>query len=284
MQLKIWKPGTPWEKAEQEWDSGSALACKSQPLKKLTSLPHMPGMTKETAKWLKFKSIKYLLLQDKNRVFLRYFFKHPLKYSLRWISSALKKQSYLRNGDFFFYGIPSMEEFQELAKEKDVLFVIGFSYCHKPFECPSGRFSSDCIHDPENPICRQCFIGKAVNALPLQHKNILPLFIPTVHYIGEKMFELTDAHPDKKILFLITACEMTLEMFGDWGNMVGARGIGVRLDGRICNTMKAFELSERGIKPGLTVVLPETQARMLELIRTLWEPPAPHIDASAGTA
>jgi hypothetical protein len=66
---------------------------------------------------------------------------------------------------------------------------------------------------------------------------------------------------------MITACEMTLQMFGDWGNMVNIQGIGVRLDGRICNTMKAFQLSEEGIKPGLTVVLDETQKRMLDLIR-----------------
>ena len=67
------------------------------------------------------------------------------------------------------------------------------------------------------------------------------------------------------MIFLITACELTLEMFGDWGNMAGIRGIGVRLDGRICNTMRAFELSEKGIKPGLTLVLPKTQRRILEL-------------------
>jgi hypothetical protein len=50
--------------------------------------------------------------------------------------------------------------------------------------------------------------------------------------------------------------------------MVGIQGIGIRLDGRICNTMKAFELSERGIKPGLTVVLDETQRKILELIQS----------------
>lgn len=279
--LKIWKSGKAWHTAEQEWESGSERFGKSHPLKTLTSLPRMPGMTEETAKGLKWKSMKYLLSHDKNRAFPRFFFKHPLKYGLRWIKSALKKQSYKRSGDLFFYGTESVEEFQELLKQPDALFVIGFSYCHKPFECPSGRFTSECIHDPENPTCRQCFIGKAVNALPLHQKNIVPLFIPTVHYIGEKMFELTDAHPDKKILFLITACEMTLEMFGDWGNMVGARGIGVRLDGRICNTMKAFELSEHGIKPGLTVVLPETQAQMLMIIKNLW---TSRTDASGGTA
>ena len=51
------------------------------------------------------------------------------------------------------------------------------------------------------------------------------------------------------------------------GNMVNIQGIGVRLDGRICNTMKAFELSENGIKPGLTIVLDETQKRVLDLIK-----------------
>jgi len=30
----------------------------------------------------------------------------------------------------------------------------------------------------------------------------IPLYIPTVHYIGEKMFELSERYPDKKILFL----------------------------------------------------------------------------------
>ena len=79
--------------------------------------------------------------------------------------------------------------------------------------------------------------------------------------------KLKEQNPDRKILFLITACELTLEMFGDWGNMVQIQGIGVRLDGRICNTMRAFELSERGIKPGLTVVVEETHQRMLQLIR-----------------
>jgi hypothetical protein len=283
--LKIWQPGVSWEEAEKKWDDKSLRLQQTHPIKTLRTLPKMPGMTKETAKGLKWKSIKYLLLNDPKCIFPRYFFKHPLKYALRWLKSAWKKKSYVRSGDFFLYGLRSIEEFQALLKEGDVLLVIGFSYCHKPHECPSGRFTSECIRDPDHPVCRQCFIGKAVHALPLHQGNIHPLFIPTIHYVGEKMFEITDANPDKKILFLITACEMTLEMFGDWGNMVGARGIGVRLDGRICNTMKAFELSEAGIKPGLTVVLPETQARILDLIKALWLPSSPpHKNGNGGMA
>ncbi len=98
-------------------------------------------------------------------------------------------------------------------------------------------------------------------------RHVIPLFIPTIHYIGGKIFEIVHQYPEKIVLFMITACELTLEMFGDWGNMVNIRGLGVRLDGRICNTMKAFELSEQGIKPGLTVVLEETQKAILRFIR-----------------
>ena len=80
------------------------------------------------------------------------------------------------------------------------------------------------------------------------------------------MLEAVQRNPHREVLFLITACELTLEMFADSGNMAGLKGIGVRLDGVICNTMKAFEASEVGIKPGLTVVLKDTQRRMLDLI------------------
>lgn len=224
----------------------------------------MPGITQGTAKHLKWKSLKYIVSHDKERVLPRYFLKHPLKYTLAFFKSALKKKSYKRDDDFFLYGIESVDAFKTLLNDPLALLVVGFSYCHKPFECPSGRFTDACVHDPENPVCRQCFIGKTVHFLP--EKKTIPLFIPTIHYIGEKIFEIVHAHPDRKVLFIITACEMTLEMFGDWGNMVGIQGIGVRLDGRICNTMKAFELSEEGIKPGLTVVLDHTQKRILEII------------------
>ena len=267
--LKIWKPGVSWEEAETRWDAQATHLRHTQPIKGLDKLPKMPGITAETAKGLKWKSIKYLLLHDPTRIFPRYFFKHPLKYTKRWIKSALKSSSYKRSGDFFFYGIDNTEAFQKLLEQEHSLFIIGFSYCHKPFECPSGRFSAECIHDPSHPVCGQCFIGKAVNALPLHNAQILPLFIPTIHYIGEKMFEIAEANPDKKITFLITACEMTLEMFGDWGNMVGAKGIGVRLDGRICNTMKAFELSEIGIKPGLTTLSKEADSLITRSLK-IW--------------
>lgn len=260
----FWDRHPSWESAEEAWNQGEEEAKVRLPLKKLKTLPNMPGLTAKTAQGLKWKSFKYMVAHDSGAI-RRHFFKHPLRYALRFIRSLLKRESYLRDGDFFLYGLSSIADFEKTAKGK--LLVVGFSYCQKPLECPSGRFTDGCIRDPHHPVCRQCPIGKILHALP--QKKVTPLLIPTVHYIGEKIFDLVHQHPNEEIFFLITACEMTLKMFGDYGNMAGVKGVGVRLDGRICNTMKAFELSERGIKPGLTLFTPETERRVLRLIRSL---------------
>ncbi len=254
-----------WDAAEREWEHKAREAAQKAPIKRLAVLPDMPGMTEETAKNLKWKSLKWMLTKDHQGEIRKGFLKHPFKYLWAFLKSAWQTKPYRRQGDFFLYGVDSVEQFQSLLENREAILILGFSYCHKPFECPSGRFTPDCMHDGNHAVCRQCFIGKAVHAAA--SKQTIPLFIPTIHYIGGKVFDIVHQNPGKDILFIITACEMTLEMFGDWGNMVNIKGLGVRLDGRICNTMKAFELSEQGIKPGLTVVLDETQKRIMGLIR-----------------
>lgn len=261
--LPLWRK--EWEEAEQVWDQQAEEARKCHPLKELKDLPQMVGIVPETARGLKWKSFKWMVQKDEGLNILRQFFKHPFKYGWRFLKSVIKPKSYRREGDFFLYGLSSLQEFEALLKDKEAILVVGFSYCHKPFECPSGRFSASCIHDPEHPVCQQCFIGKAMQTLHPQ--AAIPLFIPTIHYVGNQIFEIVHRYPGRPILFMITACELTLEMFGDWGNMVDIRGVGVRLAGRICNNMRAFELSEQGVKPGLTVVLDETKQRFLQLIR-----------------
>lgn len=265
--LKMWSPEKSWEENEADWDKMALKAAATHPIKTLKQLPNMPGITPETANNLKWKSLWWMIARDEKWKIFRHFMRHPLRYGWMLLKSMIKKKPYLRDDDFFLYGINSVDEFESYLAKPDALVVVGFSYCHKPFECPSGRFTDRCIHDSANVVCQQCFIGKVVHALP--ETSTIPVFIPTIHYIGNKIFEIVHTNPTKQILFLITACEMTLEMFGDWGNMVNIKGVGVRLDGRICNTMKAFELSEAGIKPGLTVVLPHTQKRILKLIKSL---------------
>lgn len=265
--MRFWDQYPSWDEAAKEWKAGAQAAAQTTRLKTLKVLPQMPGITEETAHHLKWKSFKYMASHDTGGKIRRHFLKHPLRYGINYLKSIFKKSSYTRDQDFFLYGFPSVEAFAQSVAKKKSLLVVGFSYCQKPHECPSGRFSEGCIRSPENPVCRQCPIGEVIHALPAE--KTIPLIIPTVHYIGDKIFELVHAHPDKQIHFLITACELTLQMFGDWGNMAGIQGIGIRLDGRICNTMKAFELSEEGIKPGLTVVTSETQERILRLIRNM---------------
>lgn len=265
--LRLWQEHTSWEEAEVAWDAKAANAAAENPIKSLKQMPSMVGITPETAKGLKWKSIKWMIGEDHDRRILKGFLKHPFKYGWALLKSLVKKYPYKRDGDFFLYGVENVEEFSCQLNDPDALIVIGFSYCHKPFECPSGRFSENCIHDRNNSVCQQCFIGKTVHAIP-EERAVL-LFIPTIHYVGGQIFDLIERYPNKHLLFIITACEMTLQMFGDWGNMVGLQGIGVRLDGRICNTMKAFELSEKGIKPGLTVVTEPTQKRLLALVKEM---------------
>lgn len=250
---------------ETEWDEGAAAAAQKTPLKGLKVLPTMVGITPETKKGLKWKSLKWVIKEDKEGAIRRGFLRHPFKHLARLLYSLVAPLPYTRREDLFFYGVKGVEDFKKLLVKPDTLLVLGFSYCHKPFECPSGRFTEGCIHDPQNAICRQCFIGKAMNFLP---PKTVAVSIPTIHHIGAKIFELQKKHPHDHIIFIITACEMTLTMFGDLGNMAGIRGIGIRLDGRICNTMKAFELSERGVKPGLTTLREETKVAFLDLLQT----------------
>ncbi len=254
----FWDNYSHWQDAELAWDQKAKTCEISHPLKILSTLPKMPGIAEPG---IKRKGLFYLLRSDRKKIFWRHFFRSPIRYGWQLFRSYLKKKNYQREGDFFLYGLSSKEE---LFDNPSAYLLIGFSYCHKPFECPSNRFSDQCIHDPEHPVCRQCFIGKCANAAPQSAKLV---WIPTIHYIGEKIFDAIAENPKRNVRFLITACEMSLEMFGDWGNMVGAKGIGIRLDGRICNTMKAFELSEKGIKPGLTVVLDGTKEKILNLLR-----------------
>lgn len=257
-------PVSTFQQKQEDWDSKAKVYAKAHPLKTLRKLPNMVGITAKTAKFLRIKSLFYLLTQDKKNIFLRYFFKRPFTYGFSLLRSYLKPKSFSRKDDLFFYGIENEDEFKKLITAEKTILIVGFSYCHKPMECPSGRFSDLCANTKDHPVCSQCFIGKCTHLLAGTKAKIL--YIPTIHYIGEKIFEAVHENPDHNILFLITACEMSLEMFGDWGNMVKARGIGVRLDGRICNTMQAFKLSEEGIKPGLTVVLDPAQQKILTLL------------------
>jgi hypothetical protein len=236
-------------------------------LKTVTNDPKIPQISPATKRFLKLKSLFYILKEDHKKIVQRYILKRPLHYGKNFLKSILRKDSFIRLDDAFIYGLKDLNEWQSKLKEPNTLLVLGFSYCHKPLECPSGRFNSRCINSAENPVCAQCLIHKYKQLAP--QKRTITFVIPTIHYIGEKILKIKKNYPDREILFLISACEMTLKMFGDWGNMASIKGIGIRLGGRICNTMKAFILSEQGIKPGLTTISSQADKILVDSLK-LW--------------
>lgn len=259
----FWDQHATFEEAEARWDEEAERLGRTQPIKPLKLRHTLPGLKGESRRGIRFKGLKYFLEHDKKGLFRTILFRRPWFYTRSLIASYFRKTTYVRDGDFFLYGMTSFEEFKQLLADPGTLMIVGFSYCEKPMECPSGRFTDQCTRDPEHPVCRQCFIGKCIHALPKERTTLM--LIPTVHYTVEKIDELIESNPGRKVVFVITACELTLEMFGDGGNMLHLTGIGVRLDGFVCNTMRAFELSEEGVKTGRTIVLEPTQRRMLDL-------------------
>ncbi|MBT3393486.1 MAG: hypothetical protein HN411_00035 [Waddliaceae bacterium] len=261
----FWGDYNSWEEAEKAWDAGAEKAAISSPLSTIKPATSRVGIASATAKNLKSKTLWYMLSHDADGILRKNLLKHPLRHSWQFIKSLFRKKAFERKDNFFLYNIKDLEEFEKLLDADDTILLLGFSYCQKPLECPAGRFNDKCFHDPENPKCRQCFIGKAYNALP--EDNVTPLVITTAHYIGNKVFELIENNPDKKVVFIMTSCELALTMFGDWGNMVGIKGVGIKIFGNICNTFKAFELAENGVKPMPTTINASAEKQIMSWIQ-----------------
>src|SRR3990167_9787496 len=130
------------------WEQKAREAALQMPLKVPKTMPDMVPITKETRRFLTWKSLRWMVKEDKGGSFRKGFLYHPFRYSCRYLLTLLQKQR--REGDFFLYGVKSIDSFSKLLKKPGALLVVGFSFCHKPFECPSGRFSTECIHDPNH--------------------------------------------------------------------------------------------------------------------------------------
>ncbi|MEG0036791.1 MAG: hypothetical protein RSB82_00740 [Victivallaceae bacterium] len=222
----------------------------------------IPFITEKTAQGLKRKTILYLFSVKEGRRRFLYFLKKP-KCFLRLIYSLLRKnKNYRQQDSCFFFDCSSFDEFFDLTqKTPDSLFVFGLSYCQKPRECPRGRFNDKCSFNDKNPICLECPVGKF---RPVADEIII---IPTFLYIADRFCRLAEDNPGKKIFFIITACELSLKMFGDYASVLDLTGIGIRLVGRICNTFDAFKLAERGIKPGETFLEEGVEEDLMRLLK-----------------
>lgn len=226
------------------------------------------SIVKESSFLISLRSYGWLLLKDSEHhfVILRSLVSHPFRYLRRFLSALFQKKNYHHDGDFFFYGLSSTDQFLKLAADPQTITVVGYSYCEKPFDCPSSRFSPDCLASHDSLICRSCHVGKAKYLLP---EKVVVLSIPDVHMIGRELLELQKKNPGKQILFLISSCPLSLTLFAKWANVAGIKGIGVALSGRTCKTFEAFKLAEAGHKRFRTHLTEQTQVKYEELLRVL---------------
>ena len=264
--MTLWDRFQTWDEAEAAWEAASKQAALVHPMRQ-AALPLTPAIA-PGEHGLRWKGLWWVLKKDRGFLLVRQLLRHPFRHLFQFLRSARP----FNEEDLFYYGMKGSDEMKELMQREDAVLVVGFSYCQKPHECPSGRFSDKCLASLDNPVCCQCIIGKARHALPGE-KTIFTI-IPTINDIGKTVLEAVTANPGKRVLFVITACEMALRMFGDMGNMVGVQGVGIRLGGRVCNTFRAFMLSEEGVKPGATVILPSTQRLLFDLLRA-WREKSP---------
>ena len=233
------------------------MRIKTNTIKIDTLMIKTPTLKPKESRGIAWRGIRYLLANDSDKILRRHFLRHPLRHALGAIRSLFTKNHHRHEG-LFLYGLDDIQAFQELIAADDTVVVVGFSYCHKPKECPSGRFTTECL-----PSCQQCFIGQALHRIP---KDYTPIVVTTVQYVGEQMFNIIEKHPGKKVIFIMTACEMMLTMFAPLATIMGAKGIGIKLDGRVCTTTKGFTLAEDGNKPGVTVVTPYNQSLFFEIL------------------
>ncbi len=251
--MKFWDIYSSWEEAEEAWDREAKTVCVEEPL--------VPVIVDR--RFLKLKALFWAFRRDRRFSIVRKLLRRPVRYLYNYLSSLFFHPAYHREEDFFCFGIKNVHEWMGRSRDENTILLLGFSYCQAPKECPMGRFSDRCMADPDHGVCRSCFIGKCLNTLPSERTEVIR--ITTLNAIGNRMLELLSE--GRQVLFLITSCEMSIEMGGDFANMVGCKGIGVKLRGRCCNTWKGFQLAEDGIKPGVTALAPSTQRRVLSLLR-----------------
>ncbi|NGX40655.1 MAG: hypothetical protein KR126chlam4_00483 [Candidatus Anoxychlamydiales bacterium] len=250
-------------KKSEDLDKNKNLLVKNISKKDQRFSPKIKNFEKFTL-FFRLKGLIYLLKQDKKSKLLKFFIKRPFYHSFNLIKSYIQKKPYIKEEkELFLFNLKSFNDFKNRLTNKNTLLVLGFSYCMKPKECPEKRFSPDCRHDLNHPVCQTCFIGKCINSMS---KEDIFLVIPDVYYISEKLTQIKKQNPEKEILFVIITCNLSIHMFSDNANMIKMKGLAIELSGRICVNNKTFMLAEKGIKPGITYLSYKNEDMVFELL------------------
>lgn len=248
-----------WESlSPYEWIQHRTQQARKRPLKQTGVRPKIPGRV-ESLRWLRWKSLWYMFAHDTHWSLTRHMLARPVRHLFGWLRSFVQKRPFHKEGDFYYYQT-TPQQLGQLLRDPTRHLLVGLSYCHKPLECPEGRFNSRCVPQ-SGGVCAQCPVG----ALKQMSHSLTLVIVPTAHAIGAALFAHLERYP--RALYLISACPLCLEMLADWGNMTGVPGVGVALTGRICNTWRSFTLSEEGVKPGRTDLHDATLATLWQWIR-----------------
>ncbi|WP_066481833.1 hypothetical protein [Candidatus Chlamydia sanziniae] len=224
--------------------------------------PNIPNITKATARGLRLKTIAYLLSLKEGRRLAYHLLKRPRSIA-RLVRALLMPKHAHQSGNLFFYNCLSIEDIIVELHRPNRILILGFSYCEKPKHCPVGRFNSNCCYDPLNTVCTSCSIGWVRKYNVFKYRIVI---IPTFIDIAKHFFDLEKLYPSHQILFVITACELSLKMFGDYASIMQLKGMGIRLTGRICNTFQAFKLAEHGVKPGVPFLEEDGVKALMKII------------------
>lgn len=259
--MKFWENFSSFNSANDAWNKKQASLETKNNVKKIL---FEPKIKIDFSKLDRIKTLFYLIKNDKNLFFLKKIKKNPLLYLFNLFRSYITKEPYRIENDFFLHNFSNSNDLKKNAFDKNATFIFGFSYCQKPINCPKKRFSSDCIHDYRNDICCQCFIGKCANAI---NKQDMFLVIPDINFIGKKIFEIYDNNPKKNIVFIISACELSIKLFSDYANMLKIKVLGIKLTNRVCTNFKSFLYAEKGIKTGITDLHEISKNFILEILK-----------------
>jgi hypothetical protein len=222
-------------------------------------------------KALVIKALKHVLSEDSAHALRKFFFKRFFRNATILLKTLFSSEEKFSTGRYFFHNLTDEKAFKKKLKEKNTLFVFGFSYCQKPFECPSSRFSSTCFFDPAQPICSECLIGKARQSIPPLSEILV---IPTSFFFIERILALQKKHPSKEIVFLIFACPFAINLFAPWPSLFHLKGISFPLSGSLCTNFPSFKNAEKGEKNGLSFLQKgqkETFFQFLSLRKTSLE-------------
>lgn len=185
---------------------------------------------------LRLKILKYLVYENKD-LFFKYFLKNPLVFTFKYVKSIFIKKRKIEN--LYLFELDSLEIFFNELKNKNTRIVLGFSYCQKSPDC-FDRFSKNC-----DPNCNKCLISSFLS-LP----NVDILIIPTFRDLALNLLNIYEIN--KKILFIIIACDFSIDLFYNFANLFKIKGIAIPLEKKVCNNLQTFFLAEKGIKKAQT--------------------------------